>query len=80
MRVLHRLFLDDRHATFVAVVSTRAFSLLMLEYFYSLYFSAAIDAGHQDVWTGGLVLINLFADALSLALRICLTFDWGVVT
>lgn len=68
MRVLDGLFLDDGHATLVAVVSARALRLLVLHDAHSLHFSSAVDARHQDVGTRGFVLGNLFAHTLGFAL------------
>ncbi len=80
VRIFHRFFFYNRHSAFVAVVSTGAFGLLMLQNLDALDFRAAIDTGHQDVRAGGLMLVNVFTYALCLALSIRLAFYGCVVT
>lgn len=51
----------------------------MFEDFYPLDLSAAVDARNENVRASSLVLLDFFANALSLAESVRFALDWGVM-
>ena len=65
------------HATFLAVVSALAFSLLVLDNAHALHILAAVNARHVHIGANCFMPVDFLPNAFGLAMAICLAFNRG---